>query len=60
MKNTYRIEYTVTGGKRTDYVDGIEANDIVEAMNEFEKLTHSGAKGFYRETRYAITKIEQR
>lgn len=59
MKNTYRIEYVVTGGKRTDYVSGIKANDIVDAMNEFEKLTHSGEKGFYCETKYAIRKIEE-
>ena len=59
MKNLYKIEYTVTGGKRRDWISGIEAADIVDAMNEFEKITHSGAAGFYYETRYAITKIEQ-
>lgn len=59
MKKIYRIEYVVPGGKRTDHVSGIEAKDIMDAMNEFEKITHSGEKGFYCETRYAIRKIEE-
>lgn len=54
---TYTIEYIVTGGKRTDYVSGVAASNIVEAMDAFEALTHSGSKSFHYETRYAITKI---